>query len=149
VHLVLGRPERAESALRADFEASPAGSGRATTTALLARVVIADDEADELCRLAERDAAADDALTQLLWRGAAARILAGRGRCDEADALAADAVARAAATDLLWHHGTAMLDLAEVRRACGRGEEAEAATRAGRALLDRKGVAVSQRQGDL
>jgi hypothetical protein len=150
VRLLLGQPQRAEAALRADLESSPGGSSRATTTALLARAVLAQrrvDDAAELCRLAERDAPADDTLTQVLWRGAAARIEAGRGRCADAEALARDAVDRAAATDLLWHHGAAMLDFADVLRACGRSEEADRAAGAGQALYDRKGIAVSQRQG--
>jgi hypothetical protein len=42
-----------------------------------------------------------------------------------------------------------MLALAEVLRRCERTDEAERAYRAGRALYDRKGVAVSDQPGGL
>ena len=97
------------------------------------------EEAEELCRQAERAAAGEDALTQAIWRASAARILAARGRCDDAEALAREAIAHAEPTDLLSHQGDAMLALAEVLRRCERTDEAERAIRAGRALYDRKG----------
>jgi hypothetical protein len=76
-----------------------------------------------------------------------ARIHAARGHCADAETLAREAVAHADATDLLWHQGDAMLALAEVLRRCERSDEAERATRAGRALYDRKGIATSDRPG--
>jgi tetratricopeptide (TPR) repeat protein len=144
--VLTGRPERAEAALRAHGEAPAEGSGAATTHALLAQAVLEQgrtDEADEIRRLAERTAADDDTLTQVLWRCAAARILTG----DEAVAVAREAVARAEASDLLWHQGDAMLALAEALRASGRSDEADDAARAAQALYDRKGIAVRRRQG--
>ena len=56
----------------------------------------------------------------MIWRGVKAKILAHEGRCEDAETLARAAVALVAPTDLLSHHGDAMLDLAEVLRACGR-----------------------------
>jgi hypothetical protein len=56
-------------------------------------------------------------------------------------------VSLAESTDLLWHTGAAMLDLAAVLRACEREDEAERATRAGLDVYDRKGIVVSDRQG--
>jgi DNA-binding SARP family transcriptional activator/tetratricopeptide (TPR) repeat protein len=150
VQLVLGRPESAETALRADLESAPEGASRAMTAALLARALVAQErleEADDLCRQAERAAASEDAETQVLWRAAAARIRAARGQCADAETLAREAVAHAETTDLLWHQGDAMLALAEVLRRCERSDEAERATRAGRALYDRKGIATSDRAG--
>jgi hypothetical protein len=82
-------------------------------------------------------------MTQVVWRGTAARVLDG----EEAEALAREAVAIAERTDLLWQHGDAMLDLAEVLRRSGRADEADRAERSGLALHDRKGIAVSRRQG--
>jgi DNA-binding SARP family transcriptional activator len=152
VHLTSGRPDRAEAALRADLDTATEGGGRATTAALLAQALLAQglpDEAQELCRRAQHAAAAEDALTHVLWRSCEARILAAQQRCDDADRLAREAVTQAAKTDLLWHHGDAMLALAEVLRRCGRTDEAERATGAGRALYDRKGIATSERPGGI
>jgi tetratricopeptide (TPR) repeat protein len=144
--LLTDRPERAEAALRAHGATPAEGSGAATTQALLAHAVLDQgraDEADEIRRLAERTAADEDTLTQVLWRCVAARILTG----DEAVAVAREAVARAEASDLLWHQGNAMLALAEALRASGRSDEADDAARAAQALYDRKGIAARRRQG--
>jgi ATP/maltotriose-dependent transcriptional regulator MalT len=120
------------------------------TAALLALALVEQqrlDEADEQCREAEQAAASEDAETQMLWRVSAARILAARGQCADAEGLAREAITHAETTDLLWLQGNAMLALAEVLRRCERSEEAERATRAGRALYDRKGIAASDRPG--
>ena len=65
----------------------------------------------------------DDIVTQVIWRGVQAKILAHQGRSEEAETLARDAVALVAPTDLLSHHGDAMLDLAEVLRTISRTDE--------------------------
>jgi hypothetical protein len=93
--------------------------------------------------MAERAAAAEDTVTQVIRRGVEAKILADAGRCDEAEALAREAVALIEPTDLLSHRGDAMLDLAEVLRICERIDEAHRATRAGLALYELKGNAVA------
>ena len=64
--------------------------------------------------------AADDTVTQVIWRGVRAKVLAREGSCEQAEALAREAVALIEPTDLLSHHGDAMLDLAEVLRTCSR-----------------------------
>jgi hypothetical protein len=91
-----------------------------------------------LCRQAAAGAAPEDAVTQAIWRGVAARSLVSAGRCDEAMVLAREAVALMEPTDLLWQHGDAMLDLAAVLRTCGDTEGADRTERAGRALQARK-----------
>jgi ATP/maltotriose-dependent transcriptional regulator MalT len=145
VRLLTGQPELAEAALRADVEALTAmgeDDALATSTALLAQAVDAQGrtrEAGELARVADRCAAAEDTMTQAIWRRVQAKVLARDGRCDEAEALAREAAALVAGTDLLSHHGDAMLDLAEVLRICERTEEARDATVAGLALYERKG----------
>jgi DNA-binding SARP family transcriptional activator len=149
VRLLAGQPELAEARLRADVEtlsSMSAGDALATTTALLAQVVYAQGrigDADELCRMTERRAAAEDTTTQLVWRGVRAKVLAGEGRCDEAEALAREAVALAESTDLLFHRGDAMLDLAEVLRTCERTEESDQAVRTALALYELKGHVVA------
>jgi class 3 adenylate cyclase/tetratricopeptide (TPR) repeat protein len=148
IRLLADRPALAEIPLRADVEAlAPMGAGGllATTTALLAQAVFAQGrvrEADELCEDAAGAAPADDIFTQVIWRGVRAKILAAEGRCDQAEALAREAVALVQPTDYLSLHGDAMLDLAEVLRACGRTGDSDRAVRTGLSLYENKGNAI-------
>jgi Flp pilus assembly protein TadD len=75
----------------------------------------------------------------VIWRGVQAKVLAHEGRCEEAEALAREAVALADPTDLLLHRGDAMLDLAEVLRTCERTEESDHAARTALELYELKG----------
>ena len=149
VRMLAGRPALAEASLREDVELlapTADGSALATTTAMLADAVYAQgrlSEAAELCRLADRRAAAGDAMTQAIWRGVQAKILAHAGRCDEAEALARDAVARVEPTDLLTNRGDAMLDLADVLRICERDEESQRAAHGALRLYELKGNAAA------
>ena len=120
------------------------GSALATTKALLARAVFAQGrvtEADELCQAAADAAPTDDIFTQVIWRGVKAKVLAAEGHCEQAGALAREAVALVQPTDLLSLHGDAMLDLAEVLRACGRTDDSNRAVRTGLSLYENKGNA--------
>lgn len=145
VRLLAGQPALAEAPLRADVETLSSMSGRsalATTTALLAQAVYAQGrmrEAGELCRQTEAGAAAEDTLTQAIWRGVQAKVLVREGRHEEAEDLAREAVALVEPTDLLSARGDAMLDLADVLRHRGRTEESDRATQAGLALYGLKG----------
>ena len=91
VRLLAGQPAVAETALRADVETLSSmseGGVLATTTALLAQAVYAQgrmNEAGELCRTTEKLAAAEDTMTQVIWRGVQAKVLAREGRCEEAE----------------------------------------------------------------
>ena len=149
VRLLAGQPERAEARLRADVEALSSmseGGVLATTTALLAQAVFAQGrfaEAGDHCRTAEQVAAAEDTMTQAVWRGVQAKVLAREGLCEEAEALARQAVALIDATDLLSHRGDALLDLADVLRACASTEEADRATRDALAMYELKGNAAA------
>jgi ATP/maltotriose-dependent transcriptional regulator MalT len=149
VRLLAGEPALAEPRLRADVEtltAMNADATLATTTALLAQAVYAQgrtQEAGELCRETERRAAAEDTMTQVMWRGVQAKVLAEEGRCERAEALAREAVALAEPSDLLLHRGDAMLDLAEVLRMCDRAEEADHAARTAFGLYELKGNAAA------
>ena len=124
VRLLAGHPELAEVPLRASLQtlsSMKSGGLLATTAAMLAQAVLAQDrpaEAAELCRTSAQRAAADDIVTQVIWRGVQAQAQAREGRCDEAEALAREAVALVAPTDLLSHHGDALVNLAEVLLAC-------------------------------
>ena len=84
---------------------------------MLAQAVYAQGqlaEAEQLSLMAADAGAAEDLVTQVIWRGVEAKVLARRGRPKQAESLAREAVALVAPTDLLSHHGDAMLDLAAV-----------------------------------
>ena len=85
---------------------------------VLAQALLAqrrDQEAERFAQLSDELAAADDLLTQVLWRGVRARTLAGRGRLEEAERLAREAVALAERTDFINHRGDALVDFAIVQ----------------------------------
>ena len=107
VRLLEGQPGLAERPLREAVDRlASMGDGEllATTLAMLAQAVYAQgqiDEAEQLCRMAAGAGAPDDIVTQVIWRGVTARILAGawpgrrgrgarprRGRARRADRLA-------------------------------------------------------------
>jgi DNA-binding SARP family transcriptional activator len=150
--LCLGQPELAETRLRADVEklASMSGKGTlATTLAVLAKAVLVQgrvDEAGVLSAATEREAATEDTMTQMIWRGVRARVAAHQGRAEEGEALARAAVELAESTDLISLRGDAKLDLADVLRTLGRREEAERATQEGLALYRSKGNAAAARE---
>jgi DNA-binding SARP family transcriptional activator len=150
--LCLGQPELAETRLRADVEtlASMSGKGTlATTLAVLAKAVLAQgrvEEAGVLSAATEREAATEDTMTQMIWRGVRARVAARQGRAEEGESLARGAVELAESTDLISLSGDAKLDLADVLRTLGRHEEAERATREGLALYRSKGNAAAARE---
>jgi len=106
VYLLKGEPDRAEGLLQVgEIESSDL---LATTSAMLAQALFAQDrldEAERACETARINSAADDIVTQVIWRGVLAKL-----RHDEA--LAREAVALVEPTDLLLHHGDALLDLA-------------------------------------
>jgi DNA-binding SARP family transcriptional activator len=146
VELLAGRPEAAEARLRVGYEelGRMGGDGAllATTAAMLAEALYAQDrlgEAEELCALSARTAPPEDLVTQVVWRGVQAKALAQREQHAEAEALAREGLALVERTDLLTHHGDALLDLATVLRLGGRALEAHAALRAGCELHERKG----------
>jgi ATP/maltotriose-dependent transcriptional regulator MalT len=144
VRLLAGEPALAEIPLRAGVETLAAVSDRAmlaTTSAMLAQAVYAQGrlrEADEWCQRAADAGAVDDIVTQVIWRGVKAKILARQGHCEQAAALAREAVALAEPTDLLSHRGDAMLDLAEVLATCGHTDESQRAVQTGLSLYEQK-----------
>jgi ATP/maltotriose-dependent transcriptional regulator MalT len=148
VELLAGEPAAAERRLRqgyARLEAMGEQALLATTAAFLAEAVLAQGDAGEaeaLCATAERLAPADDVITHALARGVRARVLAGRGRYDEAEAAAEEAVALAGRTDALVEHGDAHLALADVLELRGRGDAAMLHVREAIALYERKGAVV-------
>jgi predicted ATPase/class 3 adenylate cyclase len=147
--MLAGQPAAAETSLRAALDALKRMGEQmflSTTIALLAQAVFTqerDDEAEELAQLSATLTAPGDSLTQILWRGVEARIVARRGRLEEAEKLARAAVSLADRTDFLVQRGDAWIDLARILRDRGRAEEAAAAADQGLHLHEQKGNVVT------
>jgi class 3 adenylate cyclase len=153
VELLAGDPAAAEHWLRwgaGILERMGERGLRAEMTANLARALAAqdgrDDEAFELAEVSGEMAVRDDLYSQVERRGPLAQVLARRGRLDEAERLAAEAVELAAGTDMLGMRAGALLDLAGVVRATGRPAEAGALAGQALELAERKGHLVAANQ---
>jgi ATP/maltotriose-dependent transcriptional regulator MalT len=149
IEMLAGNPAAAETSLRAGYEALTQMGEQAflsTTAAFLARAVFMQeraDEAEQLAQLSARLTAEGDLLTQVLWRGVQARVLATRGQLDAAEALAREAVALAEQTDFVVYRGDALVDLAHILQDAGRSAEAAESASAGLQLHERKGNLVT------
>jgi tetratricopeptide (TPR) repeat protein len=97
------------------------------------------DEAERYIAVSREAGAGEDVSAQIIGQGVLARILAARGRLEEAEELARGAVALAERTDLLSQHGDALLDLAQVLDAAGRAHQAQAIVSQALGLYQRKG----------
>lgn len=152
VEMLGGRAAAAERVLRAGLERLEEmgdSSLLSTTAAMLAQAVLAQgraQEAEELTRVSERAIEGEDIIAQAIWCGVRARTLAGRGRHDEAQALARTAVALLEPTDMLNLRADALCDSADVLRLAGRADEADRATAAALALYEKKGNRVRSAQ---
>jgi class 3 adenylate cyclase/tetratricopeptide (TPR) repeat protein len=144
VALLAGDAASAEAALRAGYAALDKMGERAllaTTAAMLARAsyLLGNlDEALTFADVAQSTAADDDLSAQILVRTARAQVLAHRGDTSAAAHLSARAVAIASGTDWLNDHADALLVHADVLRASGDVEAAEAARSGALDLYKRK-----------
>jgi class 3 adenylate cyclase/tetratricopeptide (TPR) repeat protein len=149
VEMLAGSPDLAEDRLRRAFARLEEMGGKdllATTAAMLAQAIYAQDRPDEashFCRVSRATAAPEDLWTQVVGRGANAKILARQGSGRKAELLAREAVELAAGTDFLTLRADAFADLAEVFELSGQPLEAAAALRAGLELYEEKGNIVS------
>jgi tetratricopeptide (TPR) repeat protein len=82
------------------------------------------DEAEQWAARAEELGAPEDAITQMLWRLARARVLARRGEHAEAERLAGEAVEIGDRTEDLSSQAEARADLGEVLAIAGRSKDA-------------------------
>jgi len=147
VAMLAGDPGTAEMHLRLEYESLSQMGDKgilATTAALLARAVAAQGEerhaeATGLIATSQEVAADEDTSAQIICQGLSARILADRGRYDEAAELASSALALAAQTDQLNPHADALLDLSYALAASGRAAEAHTAATQALDLYQRKG----------
>jgi tetratricopeptide (TPR) repeat protein len=105
----------------------------------------ADDEAADAMERwrADRLTVPEDADAQIGWRRVRAKALARRGKLDEAERLARDAVAAVSDTDCLPLHASALADLGEVLKLAGKPAEATAAREEAVRLHRRKGDVAS------
>ncbi len=149
VEMLAGDPAAAERELSSGYGVLEEIGETSTFPDLAAKLADAlyaqgqDDRALELSEISERATAADDLSAGVQWRAVRAKLVARQGRVDEAVSLAREAVELAGETDFLVLRGDACLDLAEVLRVAGRGDEAIAFVEQGLELYERKGNVVS------
>jgi tetratricopeptide (TPR) repeat protein len=152
VEMLAGDLTAAEERLRAGYvvlEEMGDKAFRPTTAAHLSQALFAQGRADEALRfthISEELGLDDDLLTQVVWRGVRARILAGQGLLDVAEDLAREAVTLSEATDFLNTQAGALLDLAQVCRVACRSDESNAAVEKALALYELKGNRVAARR---
>jgi predicted ATPase/class 3 adenylate cyclase len=149
IELLAGNPAAAELSLRNGYRALEEMGERwflSTTAAFLGRAVLEqgrDGEADDLAKMSAQLAANSDVLSQILWRGVRAQVLARRELVEEAEKLAREAVMRAESTDFINHRADALLDLSQVLEASLRQSEAAVAVSEALRLYEAKGNIVA------
>jgi tetratricopeptide (TPR) repeat protein len=154
VELLGGDLALAEREIRADYEFLTRNGEtyyRSTLALLLSRIIRdqgRDDEALALSVVAEESAAADDLLSQALWRAVRAPILARAGRLEEAESMARAAVELSRRTEAPGYQADTLVELANVLHLAGKASEAGQSIAEGIALYLAKGnlVAAGQAQ---
>jgi predicted ATPase len=101
------------------------------------------EEAEQLTAECERASKPNDVHSQTMWRSTRAKILARKGVFDEAERLAHDAVAYAAAGDFLPGNADALADLAEVYELGRKPAESVLALEEAIRLYEKKGNQVA------
>jgi class 3 adenylate cyclase/tetratricopeptide (TPR) repeat protein len=148
--LIAGNAAAAERELRPPCEALERMGERSflsTMAALLARAVEAQGrygEAEELTTISRDAASADDQVTQVLWRGTQAKVLARRGEAQPAEALATEAVRLSRETDFVTLRADALVDLAESLALVDRRDDAAERLDEAIALYQAKGNTASR-----
>jgi tetratricopeptide (TPR) repeat protein len=149
IELMAGTPQRAEPEVAeacAVFERIGARGHLSSAAALAARVAYAQgrhDECERYRRMSAQTASEDDVVSQVLWRGIHARMLARGGDAEVAEEVANGAVALADKTDFLMMRGDVLSDRAEVRAVLDRPEEAAQDLEQAIALYEQKGISAS------
>jgi class 3 adenylate cyclase/tetratricopeptide (TPR) repeat protein len=149
VETLAGDLEAAEAAIRTSYDTLKSKGEKArlsSRAALLARIVYElgrYDEAMNFADEADEVSALDDMEPQIWLRGVRAKVLARRGRFDEAEGEARENARVAEETDWPGYTGTAWTDLAEVLHLAGRLDDAAAAARRAEEFFEEKGDLVS------
>ena len=125
IEVLAGDPAAALPALRRDYEQLDSIGERyflSTVAGALARVLELTgefDEASRYCLLAEELTGQDDLVSDVTWRAVRARLLATKGRSDEALAMIGNAVARVRPTDAAVLRADTLIDQSVVLARCG------------------------------
>jgi class 3 adenylate cyclase/tetratricopeptide (TPR) repeat protein len=152
VELLADDPAAAERDLRWGHETLSAigeVTWLSTLVAILAEAVYLQgrlEEAEQLAMASRDSAGSEDVYSQILWRGVQAKVLARRGRSEEAASLARESLALAEPTDSLGLKATALMCLAEVLGLTGHATDAEATVDQAVQLFERKGNIAAARQ---
>jgi tetratricopeptide (TPR) repeat protein len=151
VDLWRGDPAAAETQLRWGHETLSEMKEMAwlpTVDGILAEAIYAQGrvgEAEDLAVAIADSAGSEDVYSQLLWRGVRAKVLAGRGSVDDAEALARESLELVEGTDFLLGHWFAWMTLGEVLQRAGRADEAQAAVANAIKAAEEKGHLVRAR----
>jgi DNA-binding SARP family transcriptional activator/class 3 adenylate cyclase len=146
IELMAGSPENAEPEVAeacAVFERIGDRGRLSSSAALLARLLYAQNRHDEsyhYSQVSEQTASTDDVVSQVLWRGTRAKVLARAGEALDAEQLVNSSVAQAEATDFLMLHGDALSDRAEVLAILHGHESSARDVMQANALYERKGI---------
>jgi class 3 adenylate cyclase/tetratricopeptide (TPR) repeat protein len=155
IELMAGDPVAAEQRLRVPLEAAERSEDdrlllqNLTTT--MADVLCAQGRYAEANHFTERgseQAGAFDVMAQVEWRSVRARVLAGLGRLEEAEAMASEGVALIQPTQALNTRGDALMALAEIELAAGLSTEAVSHAEQALLLYRQKGNLVSANRAE-
>jgi len=150
IEMLAGDAVAAEAELRRDYDALDQMGERnyiSTVAGYLAEALYRQGRFDESRRFADFSAeiaAPDDVMTQVLWRGVSAKLLARQGKVADAESLARQALELIRRSDdVIDDQANALMDLAEVLEIAGKRELAVIAVAEALRLYERKGNAVS------
>jgi class 3 adenylate cyclase/tetratricopeptide (TPR) repeat protein len=149
IEMLAGDLEAAEAAIRTSYETLKAAGEKARSSsraALLARVLYQLGRYDEGMNLADEAdsvSALDDMEPQIWLRGVRAKVLARRGRFEDAEREARENARLAEETDWPGYTGTAWTDVAEVLHLASLPDDAAAAARRAEEFFEMKGDLVS------
>ncbi len=149
IELLAGDPRAAEREWRDAYELAEQIGNRsdvADKAASLSQALYGQDRLDETERfalIAEENSSDRDVFTICTARSTRAKVLARWGRLEEAEELAQAALGIARHTDGITMVADTLMDLAEILRISGRGEEARPVLREAFDLYERKGNVVS------
>jgi class 3 adenylate cyclase/tetratricopeptide (TPR) repeat protein len=147
--MLAGDLVRAEAELRGDYETLLAMGEKgylSSVAGLLAEVLYAQgrlDEATHFAEVCQQTAAAYDVGAQYQWRCIQAKLLAGRGRTEEAETLAREGVRLIRTTDQPAIQADGLMSLAVVLGLAGKSDEAASSLEEAIALFEQKGDIVS------
>jgi class 3 adenylate cyclase/predicted ATPase len=151
IEVLAGDLEAAERELRAGYEALRAIGVRSHVAEMAAK--LADvlctlgrlDEAEALAREAADSATADHLETQVAWRRALGRVLAGQGELEDAHQLVREALELTEAVEYPDLRADALTAVAEVELARGQSVEAQRLLEEARQVMQAKGNVVRLR----